>query len=128
MNREQRRRAAKQIQKRGYKRDTALAIVDMDESRHSPITDDTKVKLNVARIKKTYSRWNDSDKFRTFLIDNRNTVFTARKDGNVYVLDEDTSDPKWEFLAADLIVVMHSSLEYRINKNGVPVIIERLGE
>ena len=66
--------------------------------------DGKRVIINVDKLLSNHN----SVKFREFINANRDTVFTASLYGKytqMYILDEDTSSPKWMFFEDDLIEV-----------------------
>lgn len=63
-----------------------------------------KVKINVDKLLLNHN----SVKFRNFIENNRDVVFTASLYGKytqMYMLDEDMSAPKWLFFEDDLVEV-----------------------
>ena len=69
--------------------------------------DNKKVKIDVEKI---IERGKISNKFKKFITENKDTVFTAVLDIKnnytiMYKLKEDDSNPKWLFWIEDLIVM-----------------------
>lgn len=69
--------------------------------------DNKKVKIDVEKI---IERGKISNKFKKFITENKDTVFTAVLDIKnnytiMYELKEDDSNPKWLFWIEDLIVM-----------------------
>ena len=106
MNRLQRRKLAKR---------TGLSYQEVTKIQRelevsSEMTDGTKVKLDVERMKAS-PRWeNQNEKYVEFVENNVNTVFTVQKEEKfggkpIVSLAEDEHEPKWLFYEGDLIKV-----------------------
>ena len=114
MNREQKRAKAKELRKK-YNLTTAQAkhVVEYNYGKNT-ITEGTKVKLNVPVIKANPSWFRLNPKYKQFVEDNKDTIFTVEYDrdanGNVVgnqalvCLKEDTTKPKWKFYFRDLLI------------------------
>ena len=77
-----------------------------------PLKEGDKVKINFGRIqsRKEYKKF--TDKYKTFVSENKNAVFTIEKpSGNLgkmsrtWSFKEDSTDPKWGFHESDLVRV-----------------------
>ena len=120
MNREQRRQAVKNLQKKGLKRESAETFVErMDFTEHHfsrDVWEGEKVKLNYDRITH-YKDWKIlRQEYRDFVEANKDTVFTVEFDdirkkeaekneglSGLCQFVEDTTPVKWLFYAIDLI-------------------------
>jgi len=101
----------KHLQSRGVKRADAEGFVTTYNSRNTDITDGAKVRINVVRIKKN-GGWDElNPHYKEFVLANKNTLFTAIKDEHTFVLEEDTTEPRWKFIAADLDLIEAAPVE-----------------
>lgn len=109
MNREQRRKMVKTAVANGVNKEYAKAYAEISKGTglHTDaqlIEEDEKIKLNIPAIKsrKNYSVMNE--KYKTFVEENANVVFTAHKENtNLISLKE---QPEWLFWSGDLIKVV----------------------
>jgi hypothetical protein len=95
----------KHLQTYGLKRDVAESIVNMNAANHTLIVDGSKVRLNLARLKKHGSWGKTTPKYQDFVHTNRSTVFTAKYENKLICFEEDTTEPKWLFNVQDLDLI-----------------------
>lgn len=116
MNREQRRKKIKELQKNNnLTREQALEIVQAKIKTSTHLFEGVKVKLNYKEIT-AHPDWQKiNPKLKAFVEENKDNVFTVEydlkkkesnsKDKDILVcLKEDTNEPKWLFYTSDLII------------------------
>lgn len=80
------------------------------ENKDNILPEKQKVKINYKRIASEKDYLKRQKKYRKFLEENKNKVFTVEydrnhPDGKMVCLEEDTTEPKWLFTSYDLIPV-----------------------
>ena len=113
MNREQRRNISKVLQKDGHSKEYIEQYLAIRDAMDLPTSLDegTKVRLNVKRIMEPRSFEQKQTKYRRFVEDNQDNVFTVEYDKrylgrpSLVCLAEDGSEVKWYWHTSDLIVV-----------------------
>lgn len=80
------------------------------ENKDNILPEKQKVKINYKRIVSEKDYLKRQKKYRKFLEENKNKVFTVEynrnhPDGKMVCLEEDTTEPKWLFTSYDLIPV-----------------------
>lgn len=109
MNREQKRAFVKRAKKKGVGTEAAKAyaeIISNGSGKPTPpqdIVEGEKIKLNLKNITSRANYDNMSDKYKIFVNENENTIFTAHVEKpNLISFAE---EPKWLFWSGDLIKV-----------------------
>jgi len=113
MNREQKRKYIKELKSKGFTKEQidAILLYKKYADVNNYIPEGTKVKLNYNEIKNQPDYPKLTEKFRNWIEDNKDKVYTVEYKKNkrgkplFVTLKEDTSDPKWLFWVGDLIVV-----------------------
>lgn len=80
------------------------------ENKDNILPEKQKVKINYKRIASEKDYLKRQKKYRKFLEENKNKVFTVEydrnhPDGKMVCLEEDATEPKWLFTSYDLIPV-----------------------
>ena len=80
------------------------------ENKDNVLPEKQKVNLNYKRITSEKDYFKRQKKYRKFLEENKDKVFTVEydrnhPDGKLVCLEEDTTEPKWLFTSYDLIPV-----------------------
>lgn len=107
MNREQKREFVKKAKKKGVGAEAAKAyaeIISNGAGQTTPkqdIVEDEKVKLNIEAIKARQNYERMSDKYKKFVDENTETVFTAHVERPTLISLKE--EPKWLFWCGDLI-------------------------
>jgi len=110
MNREKRRKLTKELKAKGFSKDkiaTYLNFVTKDSKVVIP--EGSKVKLDVDKIKAHPDYIKLTDKYKNWVADNRNKVFTVKyeekygESPNLVALEED--DIGWLFPISDLVIM-----------------------
>ncbi len=108
MNREQRRKTAKELKSKGYSKEKIDAFLNINKTTES-IPEGTKVKLNIDKIKSHPDYYKLTGKYKNWVNDNKDIVFTVKYEEsygdnpNIVALLEDKTG--WNFYVGDLIVV-----------------------
>lgn len=109
MNREKRRQVEKTLRARGVSQEItsiyteALKYTDKKQDVADAVPDGALVKINVEKIRSRKDYSAKSEKYKQFVDDNEDAVFTARLEhGGLMFLEE---SPEWLFWCGDLISV-----------------------
>jgi len=108
MNREQRRKTAKELKSKGYSKEKVDAFLNINKSTET-IPEGTKVKLNIDKIKSHPDYNKLTSKYKSWVNENKDKVFTVKYEKyygdnpNIVALLED--EIGWNFYVGDLIVV-----------------------
>jgi hypothetical protein len=101
---------------KGNKKLQLLKSIEFENNNHT-ILEGTKVKINVIKIERRPDYKKLSDKYKTFIKENRGKIFTVEYDEDkkdkpkLVCLKEDPTPIKWLFWVGDLIVVQEKKEE-----------------
>ena len=110
MNREQRRKYERQLRRKGVSNEDVELFFKMLASSDETVNDGDKVRINVERIRKHPDYEKMNPKYKQFLADNEDKIFTATKtkkgfNRSFVEFEEDSTDPRWLWCMDDLIKV-----------------------
>lgn len=110
MNREQRRKYERQLRTKGVSKEDMNLFFKMLSSSPDDFKDGDKARINVERIQSHPDYEKMNPKYKKFLEDNKESVFTvilSKKGFNKSFVEfeEDTTEPKWLWCSDDLIKV-----------------------
>ena len=105
MNRKQRREAVKKLRGKGYSKATAEGLIgflrDHDFTPPGNFQDGDKVRVNVEQIRRSKDWPGMNPKYKAFVEENEDTVFTVRMERPLLATFEE--DSTWWFYTGDLI-------------------------
>ena len=101
MNRKQKRDFIKQARKKGVSETDARAYLTTQDG--SEIKEGDKVKLNIYKIKSSPDYQIMNPKYKSFIEENKDTVFTAHYERETLI--SFVEEPKWLFWRGNLIKV-----------------------